>query len=222
MGGAAPRAGRPRLIDSGPPATRHGVGPRRRGPLPCVDPAVSNFFLAWPVPADPRFTAIPAPPPGLRCLHPDDLHVTLVFLGPVGLAAAERAWATLPAPVPRRVPLGPVRPMGHARRWSALAAHLGDALHADIAALRGPACAAAGVRPDPRPPLAHLTIARLRRSAGPADRDAALRWAATVDLVGDLTLAQLALYTWDEPRADRLFRIVHRAGSAPVPPGSDA
>ncbi len=54
----------------------------------------ANWFIALPVTAE----ALPADvidglPAGLRRLHPDDLHVTVAFLGPVGEDCALTAWA---------------------------------------------------------------------------------------------------------------------------------
>src|SRR6187397_318046 len=69
---------------SGPPAD----SPRRNAmPRP-------NWFFAFPI--DGRFVLdLPAPPPALRPFHPDDVHLTLAFLGGCGEEAALAALAAL-------------------------------------------------------------------------------------------------------------------------------
>jgi 2'-5' RNA ligase len=55
----------------------------------------------------------------------------------------------------------------------------------------------------------HVTIARPRGGATDADRAAGLIWAAQLDLhAAEENLDRVALYTWNEDRRDRLFRIV--------------
>jgi len=78
-----------------------------------------------------------------------------------------------------------------------------------ITRLRDPLLEAAGARPDRRPPRPHVTLARISRRAGPAQRRAALDWAASLDLRAPvLSLDRLALYTWARDRHRSLFQIV--------------
>lgn len=181
-----------------------------------------NWFVALPVDPGDWFPArVPDPPPGVRRFAPADLHLTVAFLGPVDEAAARAAWALArweEPPIP--VSLGAVVPMGPRRRPSALSAVLVEGreiVERLIGTLRGGMFTAAGARPDDRPPLAHLTLARPRRDATDAERARAVAWARQVDLRGTrLTLDALALYTWDEARRDRLFRVVERRALGPT------
>jgi len=153
-------------------------------------------------------------PAGVRRFAAEDLHLTVAFLGSVGEEAARRAWAAcgLASSPPIAATLAEVVPMGSPRRFSALAAELAEG-HREacdlIDALRAPMLAAAGSRPDTRPPRPHVTVARLRRRASPAERRDALAWAAALSLSGaSIELTELALFTWSEDRQRVLFRVV--------------
>lgn len=167
-----------------------------------------NWFVAAPVPPDDWFDRlVTLPPSGLRRFHPDDLHLTIAFLGAVGEAAARRAFAALRWPAgAARVTLGAVVPMGSNRRYSALSALLDDGrqrVEGAIAATRDIVCTAAGARLEHRPAKAHLTLARPHRRATPAERDDGLAWARGLSLAGvGLVLTRVALYTWAEDRAE--------------------
>ena len=70
---------------------------------------------------------------------------------------------------------------------------------------------AAGAPEDTRPPLPHMTLARIQRRAKAAERRQALRWADTIDLRAvTFTAPSVALYTWADDRQERLFQIVER------------
>jgi RNA 2',3'-cyclic 3'-phosphodiesterase len=176
----------------------------------------ANWFVALPVAAEPWFARVGDPPAGVRLFHPEDLHLTVAFLGSVGESAARAAFAAAAAfrLHERTITLGPVVPMGNPRRPSALSARLveGDRELAEaITNARDSVCDAAGAKRELRPALPHLTVARPRRSATYAERAAAVRWAATLDLgTPRLELDSLALYTWSEARGARLFTVVER------------
>jgi 2'-5' RNA ligase len=170
------------------------------------------------VPAEPWYPARVAPfPGGLRAFHPGDLHLTLAFLGACGEERARRALARCDewSLGPVEVTLGALVPMGPPRRWSALSLLLEagrERVEAELGRVREGWLEAAGARPERRPPLAHVTVARPRRSATEAERAAALAWARGLDVGAPrLTLGRPALYTWAEDRRERLFRIVERA-----------
>jgi RNA 2',3'-cyclic 3'-phosphodiesterase len=78
-----------------------------------------------------------------------------------------------------------------------------------IAALRDVLLEAATGRHDTRAPKPHVSIARPRSRATDAQRDAALTWAAALDLRHVVKrLDRVALYTWHEARYERLFEVV--------------
>jgi 2'-5' RNA ligase len=177
-----------------------------------------NWFFAFPI--DGAFVLeLPALPSNFRRFHPEDVHLTLAFLGGCGQIAAERALAALdlrlqgePQP-PLAVSLGEVVAMGGSRRtYSALSALL-DRGRAEatacVAALRDLLTQAAAGRTEKRPPKPHVSIARPRGRASEADRNAGLSWAAELQLQSvHAQLDRIALYTWSETRRERLFQIV--------------
>jgi 2'-5' RNA ligase len=177
-----------------------------------------NFFVAFPI--DGRFVRdLPAPPPHVRLFHPEDVHLTLSFLGGCGQAAAERGLAALDQALRGQpfaeiqVSLGKVVPMGRGSPYSALSALLErgrEATERCVLALRDVVSEAALGRRENRPPPAHVTIARPRSRATQAALDAGLAWAEQLDLRSiEASLDRLALYTWSEgQRQERLFRIV--------------
>jgi RNA 2',3'-cyclic 3'-phosphodiesterase len=176
-----------------------------------------NWFLAFPV-AGAFVLELPALPPQFRLFHPEDVHVTLAFLGGCGEEAALRALALLDARLAQAplssvdVSLGRVVPMGGSRRsYTALSALLERGCAettAAIATLRDALLEAATGRREKRAPKPHVSIARPRSRATEAQREAGLAWAAGLDLRHVTTrLDRIALYTWHEARHERLFRI---------------
>lgn len=177
-----------------------------------------NWFFAFPI--DGSFVLeLPALPNNFRRFHPEDVHLTLAFLGGCGQMAAERALSALDErlntePVtPTAVSLAEVVPMGGTRRsYSALSALLDQGraeASASIAALRDTLTRTASDRTEKRPPKPHVSIARPRTRASATDREAGLAWAAGLRLQSvHARLDRIALYTWNEERRERLFRIV--------------
>lgn len=177
-----------------------------------------NFFFAFPV--DGQFVrSLPAPPAFFRLFHPEDVHLTLSFLGGCGEVAAERALAALDDALGREprgcvdISLGGVVPMGPPRAYSALSALLERGREPTtqlLAGLRDVLSEAALGRREQRAPKPHVTVARPRTNATDAARQAGLAWAAELDLRNvEATLSRIALYTWSEGnRRERLFRIV--------------
>jgi len=176
-----------------------------------------NWFFGFPI--DGAFVrGLPPLPRAFRLFHPEDVHLTLSFLGGCGeeralaaLAALDAALAAAPL-APLDVALAEVVPMGSRRHYSALSALLGHGrpeASAALGRLRDVLADAASVARDTREPKPHVTLARPARRATSSDRDAGLAWAASLDLsaVG-ARLDRIALYTWGERRLERLFRIV--------------
>lgn len=179
-----------------------------------------NWFIALPV--EPAIVAsLPKVPPAFRAFHPDDVHVTLSFLGSCGETVAHRAFDTLvrqlserPEP-PLHISLGEVVPMGPRGRYSALSALVRYGHQEAVEFLRQwrdvPADAA-GLNRDQRTPIPHVTVARPQRRATDEQRALGLEWAKTVQLPAQkLTLDRIGLYTWSEQRLPRLFQIVKLA-----------
>jgi len=177
-----------------------------------------NWFFAFPV--DGRFVLeLPAPPAALRRFHPEDVHLTLAFLGGCGEEAAQRALLALDRELERApvrslaVSLGDVVPLGGSKlRYTALSALLKEGRAEAVRCLGelgGLLCETALGRRPSRPPKPHVTLARPRRRASDAERALGLTWAATV-VLGNVRqrLDRVALYTWAEVRKERLFRIV--------------
>jgi 2'-5' RNA ligase len=186
-----------------------------------------NWFLAFPLEGN-FVLELPELPPHFRRFHPSDVHVTLAFLGPVGEAGAARAWDALLAAFairPRRamdVSLGDVVPMGRGREYTALSALLErgrSEAEECIGELRHPLTEAASGRRERRPAKAHATLARPKRRASTVDRAAGLDWAQRVDVRSVAArLDRICMYTWDDTRRERLFRITNELSlDAPVP-----
>jgi 2'-5' RNA ligase len=160
---------------------------------------------------------LPAAPRRVRVFSASDLHVTLGFLGSVQEPAARDAWACIGGFASFRPVAGSfdrVQALGHRTKPSALSAIVGDgreAMAQMISEARDPVLAAAHAAPDHRPPLPHMTLARIQRRAQSAERGEALRWAEGIDLRGiSFTAPSVALYTWSLDRQERLFRIVEQ------------
>jgi len=166
---------------------------------------------------------MPDPPPRVRLFAPSDLHVTLGFLGAVQENAAREAWSRVGQFDSFRRVAGTfsgVEPLGNPRKPSALSAIVKDGkapLSDMIAEARGPLLAVAGAPEDTRPPLPHMTLARIQRRASGPERRLALRWAGTLDLGNVAFRAEsIALYTWASDRRERLFQIVERREMSPT------
>jgi 2'-5' RNA ligase len=185
-----------------------------------VSPGAANWFIGLPVPDDgwlPR--ALDGAPRGLRRFGAADLHATVAFLGDVDEAAARRAWSLAQdEAVPRLAGrLTTISALG-GRRVTAFSVLLDSPGLADwMGRVRGDLLEAAGARPDDRPPLPHVTVARPGRRPAPALLPEATDWAtARPSLEHPVQLRSLALYTWAPDRRQRLFQIVEER---PVGPG---
>jgi RNA 2',3'-cyclic 3'-phosphodiesterase len=178
----------------------------------------ANWFVALPVPAGPWFEALDAPP-GVRMFAPEDLHLTLAFLGPVSAERARAAFARVQTPPLQQLEIGlaEVEALGSRRRPSAFSALLDQGraqVESAIAALRDELCDAAGAMRDTRPPLAHITLARPVRSITREQLRAARAWAAGLKLAGTRAfVSRIALFTWSQARTP---------DTPPAPAGSPA
>lgn len=177
---------------------------------------MGNCFAALPVRfPEPLFESIRAgAPPALRWFHPDDLHLTLAFLGPESperLPAIQDALTRLPG-AEFEITLGPLRLLPRDNRVTAIsfAIERGRERAADFIAQWRPALlAAAGRPPDTRSAFPHLTIARPARKH-PEFRPAHLRrWARSLTPPAHpLAVLPPALFGWSPDRPRRQFRII--------------
>jgi 2'-5' RNA ligase len=178
-------------------------------------PADANWFIALEVPPLAAWEGLTRGlPEDMRRFAPPDRHLTLAFLGPCGTERAERAWGALAGL--RHPPIDATaaawRAMGPRGRPSAYALTLARGL--------GPAAAliddwghrallAAGLPPSHRRPLPHITLVRPPRRRAAALWPPMRHWLRQAPLPGGpFRLETLALYTWSDDRAQRLFRIV--------------
>ena len=175
-----------------------------------------NWFIAFPMQVEGLHFA-GEPPPRVRLFAMADLHCTLGFLGSVAETDARRAWGRVHDLVNSEAVAGSfteVKPLGNARKPSALSAMVGEGrmpLCAMINQARAPLLEAAGAPPDERSPLPHMTLARIQRRASSTERKAALGWAQSLELAdASFVAASVALYTWADDRRDRLFQIVEQ------------
>jgi len=164
---------------------------------------------------------LPQSPPRVRVFTGSDRHVTLGFLGPVQELEAQKAWDRIgefPSFRPVSGSFAGVEPLGHPRKPSALCAMIEagrEPLAEMIEEARATLLSAAGAPEDSRPPLPHMTLARIQRRASAAERRDALRWVRGIDLRGVTFAARsVALYTWADDREERLFRIVEEQALA--------
>lgn len=187
----------------------------------------ANWFIGLPVAAE----ALPAGvidtlPAGLRRLHPDDLHITVAFLGPVGERRALTAWAETEAidAGPFALRTGTPAALGRPRRPSAY----GLDLLADetfvhwMAHWRDRLRAAADVEPETRSVRPHVTLARPPRTAGPAIQQRARAWLDNTEPeAASLLLDRIVLYTSSDGAGPQRYRWVRqrtlpaRTGSGP-------
>lgn len=195
--------------------------PRPAGMVPPVS-AASTQFIGFRVAAGAPLTALlmrMATP--LRPEHPDDLHVTLAFLGRCSDEQAQAAWRQCCQSPPPALPLGagayawfgrPGRP-----RVLALELFGVEVLSRWMLANRAAIATAAGVAADMRPPRPHLSLARLGTSI---DREAAEDLLAGLPLpdTTGIRLDTMALYrraSADAPAGGPRYRIVERHALAP-------
>ena len=174
-----------------------------------------NWFIGIPVPAGEWLDAICKQlPDGLRCFHPDDLHLTVAFLGQVSKKNALEAWVSAREHPPPQTPItfAGLKPFGPVRRRSVLSLVLDEgreSLTQYIGRHRDCWVTSAGGRLDKRAPLPHITVARIPRRADDDYRKACISAAASIDLPDvSIYVEDLVLYTWAKDRTKKLFRKV--------------
>ena len=173
-----------------------------------------NWFAAVPISAPWLFDALKDMPPECRGFAPEDVHMTVAFFGAMD-PARQAELAPLFARIdhaPFQITLGGLTALPSRKRCSALSLEVTSGRETAcglIAELRDPLLAAVDARPDERPPLPHITIARPIRKYKAPGRRAALAWADQLQPLDiTVTLDRIALYTWAEDRRQRQFQIV--------------
>lgn len=176
-----------------------------------------NWFAALPVSAHGWLPHVLRNlPSSCRAFHADDMHMTVAFFGAMPDSRVADIVAILDqiraASIPLR--LGPLLTLPTPKRVSAFSFSVAEGRERAASLIgrwRGPLLEAARARPDHRPPLPHLTVARLSRKASGPERAAALEWARKAKPPGDwLMLDHIALYTWADDRRSRQFKRVHQ------------
>ncbi|GJE62019.1 RNA 2',3'-cyclic phosphodiesterase [Methylobacterium trifolii] len=110
--------------------------------------------------------------PGARWIEPADYHITLRFLGDVDADVAEDAVEALAEMRPRpaiTVTLDGLGAFGGEKPRALYASVAGNAALADLQAEQERLIRRAGVEPDRRKFVPHVTLARLKRAASPED-----------------------------------------------------
>jgi len=175
-----------------------------------------NWFVGIPVAAGAQLHAeIPAPiQADIRLFHPDDLHMTLAFLGPMAadkLGPVQDILSRIEFKA-FDIELSRLVALPKPRRFSAISWELGQGREqaaALIGSWRAALIEAAQARPDLRPPRPHITVARPKRKATPMVRDEILKWLVSVPAPKEkLRIDRVALYTWADDRRQRQFKIV--------------
>lgn len=156
---------------------------------PDLDPK-GPFFVAFPLaPPWPDVTAwFPAAPPFLRFIDPGDLHVTIAFLGSLvaeQVIPVRECLSSRDLVQGKRARLSGLMALPSTRRPTAVGFgfdHGADDLAASIDTLRPALCLAAGIEPDTRPALPHLTVARVPRRLSASQLHSLKQWLKSVDL----------------------------------------
>lgn len=177
-----------------------------------------NWFVGFPVSPDGWYTELRTQlPNGLRVFHPEDLHLTVAFLGRLGEEARNQIREVLLSftIAPLMATLGSLVPLPSFRRFSALSFELEEG-RKEIETLMSekgpPVFDAAGVEPDTRPPLAHVTIARPERKGSFQAKAALLEQVRELrPLPIKIPIDSIALYGWNPDRkggkVERQFQI---------------
>jgi len=182
-------------------------------------PAGGNWFLGWkpsgPLDwiADLRHGA----PHAIRWFHPEDCHVTLTFFGRLTEEKIREICERLAASSPQSITATIGKPLllPSSRRFSALSFSVeSEALRNAIAEQRDEWMVLAGLPPESRDPLPHLTFARPDRRGSSAQLRAIRKWMEELCPPRGfaVTFEGPVLFTWSDDRTQGQFKIVARAG----------
>lgn len=173
----------------------------------CPPSTPPNWFIGFAIQSESLAAIARQAPDGLQPVHPDDLHLTVAFLGSCGETTARQAWQNIiAAPPPARSESTlRVEPIGLAScaKYYVASFAKADATAAFMLHVRRQNHAQFGIE-DNFEPFPHITLAR-RGNSPLSVREAAARWFRESDIEGlRVHLNTLALYTWaDDLEADQ-------------------
>ncbi|CAM2008451.1 2'-5' RNA ligase family protein [Acanthopleuribacter pedis] len=177
----------------------------------------ANWFAAFPIDAGTWYAPLTATcPDTCRPFAPSDLHLTLAFFGHLTEAAVEAvqkhlSQLSIPA---MGFQFDHVVLLPQATRFSAMCLGLGRGgatVAAQMETHRDALLATAGLPPENRAALPHVTFARpIRKFKQQAQQDGADWSRALVVPDKEIQVKELALYTWSADRQKTKFRIVAR------------
>lgn len=184
-------------------------------------PTGGNWFLGWKPsgPLDWIANLRNGAPRGIRWFHPEDCHVTLAFFGRLSADKVRDVCERLAATPSQHIntTIGKPLLLPSPRRFSALSLAVeSEELRNAIAQQRDEWMALAGLPPERRDPLPHLTFARPDRRSLAAQLRAIRKWVEELNPPHDLAVVfeGSALFTWSEDRAARQFKVVMNAGES--------
>lgn len=183
--------------------------------------APPNWLIGFPVSDAWVGDALVGVPDSLRTFGGEDIHFTIAFLGGCGETNARLAWRAFHAERAAHPPVGPLTVTldrialfgrkGAESYLSAVPAGPPGPLTHFIETHRNVARAAAGLGEETRPVSPHVTIARTQRPSRQPLLQDAISWATNKPALGvQITLDELALYTWTPKRHEQLYYIVER------------
>ena len=175
-----------------------------------------NWFIAIPIDLGQMYShVIGRPIKQVRVIRQEDLHLTLAFLGAIEKEAALELWKSLEISDLKTIflALGKVGSFGPQEKPSAYGicpAAANEDLSKLFRHLVSHVLSVTGIDVGTRRFRPHITFARPKRAPNVDERLQAKEWAFSRDfsLIAPMILSKLALYTWNEDRDVKLFRIV--------------
>ncbi|NND70728.1 MAG: hypothetical protein HKN43_04035 [Rhodothermales bacterium] len=172
-----------------------------------------NWFVGFPVQGDSWCPVSANHVPGsIRLYHPDDLHITMAFLGSVSQRKALKAWkkVTNLKLEPVTISFNQLKPFGAFSTPSAYGLTLDtgrDSVANTISTHRRKILGAVGKKPRDGRVVPHVTIARPNRRLSKGDVYAIAEWRHEFEIPEvEVNLTEIALYTWAPPQAPQRFR----------------